>query len=252
MPASYSLAGVAALIGEPTRAAMLLGLMGGRALTATELARLAGLSAPATSLHLGKLLQGELITMRKVGRHRYYRIASPQVAHALEALSVIAAGAPPARALSPEHAALRALRSCYDHLAGAQAIELADALERAGVLLPESNDAAIGDDDGVEGDDRYRVTPDGVRWFRDTLAIDVAALAASRRSFARRCLDLTERRPHLAGALGAAVLDRFFERRWVARRPESRALRITSDGALAIASLGRSLARLRPAPASSA
>lgn len=228
MAGSYSLAGVAALIGEPTRAAMLVGLLGGRTLTATELARLAGLSAPATSLHLGKLAQGGLIALRKVGRHRHYRLASSEVAHALEALGLIATAPLAARAISPERAALRALRSCYDHLAGAQAIELADALVRAGVL----------------DDEHFRVTPVGARWFADALAIDVAALGRARRAVARRCLDLTERRPHLAGALGAAVLDQFFARRWVARRPESRALRVTSHGATAIAGLRRSLARL--------
>ena len=224
MTARYSLADVAALIGEPTRAAMLLGLLDGGALTATELARLANLSAPATSLHLGKLARGGLIVVQPAGRHRYYRLAGGDVGHALEALGAIATAAPPARALSPERAALRAARACYDHLAGVVAIELADALERARVLH------AI--------DDRqYRVTPAGARWFHDALAIDVAALAGARRPLARRCLDWTERRPHLAGALGAAILERFLERRWVARIRASRALRITPRGATAIARL---------------
>jgi DNA-binding transcriptional ArsR family regulator len=224
MTARYSLADVAALIGEPTRAAMLLGLLDGRALTATELARLADLSAPATSLHLGKLAQGGLIVVRKAGRHRYYQLASHDVAHALEALGVISSASPPARAISPAHAALRAARTCYDHLAGVLAIDLADALEHARVL-------------DVEDDQRYRVTGTGAQWFGQTLGIDVAGLAAMRRPLARRCLDWTERRPHLAGALGAAILDCFLARRWIARTHDSRALRVTTDGATALAKL---------------
>lgn len=228
MPARYSLADVAALIGEPTRAAMLLGLLDGRSLTAGELARLADLSAPATSLHLGKLAQGGLVIVHKAGRHRYYRLASRDVAHAIEALGVISHGArgsaaPAARPRSPAHAALRAARTCYDHLAGVLAIDLADGLERARIVE-------------VDGDDRYRVTAAGARWFGDALAIDVAALSGERRPLARRCLDWTERRPHLAGALGAAILDGFLARRWVART-ESRALRITGHGTTAIAKL---------------
>jgi DNA-binding transcriptional ArsR family regulator len=226
MTARYSLADVAALIGEPTRAAMLLGLLDGRALTATELARLAARSAPATRLHLAKLAQGGLVVVRKAGRHRYYRLASGEVAHALEALGVISIAAPRDRPPSPAGSALRAARTCYDHLAGVLAIELADRLERARIVR-------------VEADDRYAVTRAGARWFSDALAIDVAAHTAQRRPLARRCLDWTERRPHLAGALGAAVLDQLVQRRWVARTPGSRALRITTHGAPAIARLGR-------------
>jgi len=227
MTARYSLADVAALIGEPTRAAMLLGLLDGRSLTAGELARLADLSAPATSLHLGKLARGGLVVVHKAGRHRHYRLASRDVAHALEALGVIStaacAAASAVRPRSPAHAALRAARTCYDHLAGVLAIELADGFERARILE-------------IGGDDHYRVTRAGDQWFGDALAIDVAALSAERRPLARRCLDWTERRPHLAGALGAAILDCFLARRWV-ERGDSRALRITRQGTAAIAKL---------------
>jgi DNA-binding transcriptional ArsR family regulator len=224
----YALADVAALIGEPTRAAMLLGLLDSRARTATELARIADLSAPATSLHLGKLARAGLVVARAAGRHRYYQLAGRDVAHALEALSVIAAAPPPDRPVSPARAALRAARTCYDHLAGVLAIDLARALERGKVVA-------------LDRDDGYRVTRAGARWFDAALAIDVAALGDARRPISRRCIDWTERRPHLAGALGAAVLDRFLERRWVARTPESRALRITPHGAAAVAKLTRAL-----------
>ncbi|CAN5828979.1 winged helix-turn-helix domain-containing protein [soil metagenome] len=213
MTSRYSLADVAALIGEPTRAAMLLALFDGEALPASELARIADLSAPATSLHLAKLTAGGLVAVRKEGRHRYYRLASGEVAHALEALGLVATAPPKARALTPEQAALRAARTCYDHLAGVTAVVLAEAFERKRLLT-------------VVYDATYEVTPRGIRWFAEHLAIDVAELARSRRLLARRCLDWTERRPHLAGALGAAVLERFVERRWATRAKGSRAVRL--------------------------
>jgi len=225
MTARYALANVASLLGEPTRAAILLALLDGRALPAGELAREANLSAAATSLHLGKLTSGGLLSVRKEGRHRYYRLASPEVAHALEALGVIASPAPPPRSLSPERAALRAARTCYDHLAGVLAVRLAQTWERERVLTAE--------------DDRtYQVTRHGVSWFADVMNIHVGVLAQSRRPLARRCLDWTERRPHLAGTLGAAVLEHFVQQRWVAKAQSSRVVRITARGHAGLARLG--------------
>jgi DNA-binding transcriptional ArsR family regulator len=225
MTARYSLADVAALIGEPTRAAMLLALLDGSALPATELARAANLSAPATSLHLAKLTQGGLLSVRKEGRHRYYKIASADVVHALEALGVIATAPPPQRSLRPEQSRLRAARTCYDHLAGLAAVTLTETLERGRIL-------------SIEDDYHYTVTRRGERWFAEELSIDVPALATGRRPLARRCLDWTERRPHLSGALGAALLEALLTRRWIARTEASRAVRITSRGETAIAKLG--------------
>jgi DNA-binding transcriptional ArsR family regulator len=225
MTSGFSIADAASLIGEPTRAAILLALVDGRALPAGELARAAGLSAPATSLHLAKLVGGGLLALRREGRHRYYRLASADVAHALEALGAIATARPPARSVLPGRARLRAARACYDHLAGAVAVALAESLEREHVLRA--------------ADDRtYEVTREGARWFAAALRIDVGELARGRRALARRCLDWTERRPHLAGALGAALLDRLVERRWVARTSGSRALRITALGRAEFAKLG--------------
>jgi DNA-binding transcriptional ArsR family regulator len=215
---AYALADVAALIGEPTRAAMLLALLDGQALPANELARAANLSASATSLHLAKLSQGGLLSVRQEGRHRYYRIASPAVACALEALGAVATRPPPPHSLSPERAALRAARTCYDHAAGVLAITLARKLEHARLLR-------------ATGDSSYRVTNGGSRWFAETMHIDVAMLAAERRPLARRCLDWTERKPHLAGSLGAAVLAWMLEQRWVVRTTGSRALQVTRRGA---------------------
>ena len=213
MTSRYSLADVASLIGEPTRAAMLLALFDGQALPASELARAADLSAPATSLHLAKLAAGGLVAVRKEGRHRYYRLANGDVARALEALGLIATAPQKPRALTAEQTVLRAARTCYDHLAGVSAVALAEAFEKKRLLT-------------VVDDATYEITSRGERWFAEHLAIDVAALARSRRLLARRCLDWTERRPHLAGALGAALLDSFVERRWATRAKGSRAVRL--------------------------
>ena len=224
MTARYSIADVAALVGEPTRAAILLALLDGRALPAGELASEARLSAAATSLHLTKLRQGGLLVVHQEGRHRYYRLANGDVANALEALGAIATKQPPARALSPERAALRAARTCYDHLAGALAVALAEKMERERVVR-------------AEGDRGYVVTRHGSEWLAQTMRIDASALTG-RRAAAKRCLDWTERRPHVAGALGAAILERLFAMRWAARIGSSRALRITSRGRDGFSHLG--------------
>lgn len=225
MTARYALADVAALVGEPTRAAILLALIDGRALPAGELAVEAGLSAAATSLHLAKLTRGGLLLVQQEGRHRYYRLASGDVGHALEALGVLATARPPARALTRERAALRTARTCYDHLAGALAVALAEKMAREHVVR--------------EADEReYEITAHGAGWLADAMGIDVSGLATGRRPLARRCLDWTERRPHVAGALGAALLERVLVRRWVARVEGKRALRITARGRDALAGMG--------------
>ncbi len=162
---------------------------------------------------------------RGEGRHRYYRLASREVAEALEALGAIATAPPPARSLSPARSALRAARTCYDHLAGAVAVAFAQLLEHEGILRA--------------ADERtYTITGQGAAWLAEVLGIDVDALARGHRALARRCLDWTERRPHLAGALGAAVLERLVASRWIATNPGSRAVRITTRGQAGLASLG--------------
>jgi len=150
MSSRFAIADVAALVGEPTRAAILLALLDGRALPAGELARAADLSAPATSLHLAKLVHGGFLAARQEGRHRYYRLASTDVAHALEALGVLATRAPP-RAFTPAQRALRAARSCYDHLAGVVAVSLAEMLERERHVR-------------IVDERTYAVTAGGARW----------------------------------------------------------------------------------------
>jgi len=214
-----TLASVAALIGDPARAAMLGALAGGHALPAGELAHLAGLSAPAASGHLGKLVDGGLLVVEREGRHRYYRLAGPHIAAALESLAIIAG--PPSRRMAASRTAeadrLRYARSCYDHLAGELGVRVLAALETRGFLT-------------AGGDKRYIITPDGSRWFGRTFGIDVNTLKPGRHGIARRCLDWTERRYHLAGPLGAAMLHRMCELGWVERVQGQRTVQTTSLG----------------------
>jgi len=211
-----TIAEVASLIGDAARANMLSALMGGQALTAGELARHAGVSAQTTSGHLGKLTEAQLIAVEKQGRHRYYRLASPDVAHAIHALMAVAASGPKRyRPIGPKDEAMRLARTCYDHMAGRLAIALADALTGKGYVL-------LADGAGL-------VTEEGQRFFCD-FGIDLDEAERSKRPLCRTCLDWSERRPHFAGRLGAALFDRALTLGWVGRTHESRALRITRAG----------------------
>lgn len=217
MNAPYPLAAVAELIGEPVRAAMLIALSDGRALPAGELARVARISAQSASGHLGKLVVGGLLAVWSEGRHRYYKLASAEVGHALEALGAISTkGREPGADRPPETKALHQARLCYDHLAGRVGVEIASAFERSGLIR-------------TAGEREYELGPKGESGFA-ALGLDPSVLRRSRRSFARRCLDWTERKPHLAGALGAALCARLIELEWLARQPKTRALRITHRG----------------------
>lgn len=198
------------------RATMLLALLGGRPLTAGELASRAGISASLASSHLSKLLDGGLVTVSQQGRERHYRLAGPQVAEVMEAMLTLA----PDRAAttmreSTRGRALRGARTCYDHLAGALGVALTDSLERQRLIEP--------------GDGAYALTGTGERRL-SALGIDAGALREERRAFARPCLDWTERRPHLAGALGAAIAHHALDRKWLRQVPGTRALRVTDDG----------------------
>lgn len=210
-----AIAEVADMIGDPARANILSALMGGQALTAGELSHHAGVSAQTTSGHLAKLTRARLIGMEKQGRHRYYRLISPQVAHAMEALmSVAASGAPRHRPYGPKDEALRTARTCYDHMAGRLGTALADTLCRHGHIVISGSAA--------------RVTTKGRKFFCD-FGLDLDD-GASRRPLCRTCLDWSERRPHLAGRLGSSLLDRALDLGWVARIADSRALKITRSG----------------------
>ena len=221
MVQGVTIAQIGALIGDPGRANMLSALFDGRALTAGELARIAGVTPATASGHLSKLVQGRLVSVEAQGRHRYFRLASAEVAHMLETLSVAVAEAPsPPRATPRVPSALREARTCYDHLAGRLGVAIADGLvERGAVVLD---------------DETARVTDAGRSLF-DRLGIGLAAAPGSRRPVCRACLDWSERKPHLAGLVGAGVLDRALSLGWVTRTPEPRMIAITPTGRIRFA-----------------
>jgi len=211
----------AALIADPVRATMLLALFDGRAQPASALARAAGISAQAASNHLARLLDGGMVTVEIAGRHRYYRLARPEIAAALESLACLAPKVQTiAQPLSREARRIRDARSCYDHLAGRLGVAVTVALEARGFLR----------DDGERGS---MVTDTGKAWFAD-FGIDVATIKPRGRVLARHCLDWTERRHHLAGPLGTALLRRMLERDWLEREEIGRGLRLTVAGRLGL------------------
>lgn len=229
MLADADLAGIGKTLGDAHRARFLLALMGGEELSAGELAARSGASSSLASAHLSKLLGAGLIVARKRGRRRYYRLAGPQVSQALETLLTIA---PPRKAQGLRDVnrgkAIRRARTCYDHLAGQLGVELTEALERRRLLR--------------RCDGGWEVTPAGCRYFAGR-GIDIPALRVRRRTLVRPCLDWTERRPHLAGALGAALAAHLFEQRFIEHLPGSRAVRVTPAGERHLsASLGLRLA----------
>jgi DNA-binding transcriptional ArsR family regulator len=209
---------IAAAIGEPARARMLHCLMDGKARTSTELAIVAEVSPSTASVHLNRLRAARLVKVAIQGKHRYYSLEGPKVARALEALSIVAGGAhytfvpnTPSRLL--------AARTCYDHIAGKLGVSLHDRFKALGWLLTAAGDRV----------DAYDLAPDGTEAI-EALGIDLDATCSPRRRFAYACLDWSERRPHIGGALGAAILMGALKRRWVARELDSRALSITTLG----------------------
>ncbi len=210
------IARIASLVGDPARANMLTALMNGGALTASELALEAGVSLPTASSHLAKLGDGGLLSQSSQGRHRYFRLAGQQVAAMLEAIMGVAATAGPQRARpGPRDASMREARVCYDHLAGDHAVAMLDGFLARGILTASDDDIALGDA--------------GPSFF-SAVGIDLAALPGKRRPVCRACLDWSVRRSHLAGSLGAAILDRILADKWARRDPEGRAVRFTPPG----------------------
>jgi DNA-binding transcriptional ArsR family regulator len=216
MAGDADIAAVAGLIGDRTRARFLCELVSGESRRASELASAAGVSRATASFHLGRLLTANLLEVQAHGRHRAYQLAGPDVARAIEALQRIAPRAE-VRSLRAANSAqaLSDARFCYDHLAGRLAIELVDAMTTRGLILLT--------------EDSFEPTEHGASWLGE-LGIDVATLRTVRRSFARACLDWSERRPHIAGALGATLAARFLELGWIERTPRGRAVRITRTG----------------------
>jgi DNA-binding transcriptional ArsR family regulator len=223
MSSNAAFAEIAALAGDPARAVMLNALMDGRALTASELAHMAGVTPQTASGHLSRLTTAGLLIIEKQGRHRYHRIATPAVAQMIEGIMQVASALNPPRrkvVIGPRDAAMRTARSCYDHLAGRMAVKVADALV-AGGHVELDGDAGI-------------LTEKGSALLR-RLGVEVEGLGAapgkrSRRMLCRPCLDWSERRPHLAGAVGSALLDHYLEKGWVRRLRGTRAVEITPKG----------------------
>jgi DNA-binding transcriptional ArsR family regulator len=207
------MASVAALMGDPARANILTALMDGRALTAKELAFAAHVSPSTTSGHLARLTDASLLEVQTQGRHRYFRLASPLVGQMLEAVMAVAGPEPRSGTTWRAGEALRTARTCYDHLAGRLGVALADSLTQGGHVALTS--------DGGE------VTDQGAAFLRDFGAEPVAG----KRVFCRPCLDWSERRPHIAGRLGAALATRCLELGWIQRQRDSRAVTITRSGA---------------------
>jgi DNA-binding transcriptional ArsR family regulator len=209
---------IAAAIGEPARARILYCLMDGHARTSTELAVVAEVSPSTASAHLGRLKTADLVRVLVQGKHRYYSLDGPEVAHVLEGLSVLA-GCHGNRFIPSTPSRLCAARTCYDHMAGTVAVSLHDRFKVLGWLST-----------GTTGSDNaYDLTLVGTKAF-EALGIDLEATRTLRRRFACACLDWSERRPHVGGALGAAILKLALKRRWVRPDLDSRALAITSLG----------------------
>jgi DNA-binding transcriptional ArsR family regulator len=211
-----AVAPIAAAIGELARARMLYCLVDGRARTSTELAVVAGVTPSTASVHLQRLKTQRLVKVLAQGKHRYYSLDRPDVAAALEALNVLASGA--GQSFMPNTPQrLRSARTCYDHIAGTLGVSLFDRFAALGWISVGAHS------------DACDVTPAGRTAFH-TLGVDLDAARALRRRFAFACLDWSERRPHLGGALGAAVLQLALRRRWVARDLDSRILRVMPAG----------------------
>jgi DNA-binding transcriptional ArsR family regulator len=209
---------IAAAIGEPARARMLYCLADGHARTSTELAMVADVSPSTASVHLQRLTTQRLVKVLAQGKHRYYSLEGPSVAAALEALSVLAGGRSrnAFKASTPE--GLRAARTCYDHIAGVLGVSLHDRFTALRWLCVDSKE-----------ENAYELTPSGVKALEE-LGIDIVAARALRRRFAFPCVDWSERRPHLGGAVGAALLKVALKRKWVTPELDSRALHVTGVG----------------------
>lgn len=221
MKDSPSFVAIAALLGDQARATILNALMGGEALTASELAAEANITKQTASSHLSRLVEARLLSVQPQGRHRYFRIGSPDVAAMLESIMGVAQRSRTARMLpGPRDPALRRARRCYDHLAGELAVEAYDSfVDRSFIHLTQQ----------VDSKDTLALTPDGHDFF-ETLGIDFARIGNSRRPVCRPCLDWSVRRHHLAGGLGKALLNCCYEKRWATPVGGSRIVRFSQTG----------------------
>jgi DNA-binding transcriptional ArsR family regulator len=214
MVTTSKIAEIGSLLGDPARVNMMIALIEGRAFTARELADVGGVSPQTASSHLAKLTAAKMVRVEKQGRHRYHRIASAEVAEFLEQMHILGSSLALSNAprRGPRDEEMRELRSCYDHLAGRIAVELSDRLI---------------EDQGV---DRLPRLKEGAEARLLRLNIDLQSLDSERRPICKTCLDWSERRPHVSGAMGAAILERALELGWIKRRQSSRALILTAPG----------------------
>lgn len=208
---------IAAAIGVPARARMLYSLVDGQARTSTELSVVAEVSPSTASVHLKLLTNARLVKLLVQGKHRSYSLAGPDVANALEALSVVAGGSR-SKSVPSHFSRLRLARTCYDHMAGVLGVSIHDRIKSLGWLS-----------DSRSMENAYDLTPNGVKAF-EVLGIDIQATRTLRRKFACSCLDWSERRPHIGGALGAALLEIALTKKWVFKDLDSRALEVTKTG----------------------
>jgi DNA-binding transcriptional ArsR family regulator len=210
------IAEIAGLVGEPARATMLSALLDGRALTATELAYAARVTPQTASTHLAKLAEAGLVAPVRDGRYRYFRLASPRIAQMLDGIMAVALeNRPRYRPLSRRARELSAARICYDHLAGRLSVDLTDSLITHEYI--------------VVGDEAAEITQAGTRFLTE-FGIDLSAVSSKRRHFCRLCIDWTERRPHIAGAVGAALTKRCFDLGWTERMKNGGAVIVTASG----------------------
>lgn len=213
------IARIANLVGDPARANMLTALMNGGALTASELALEAGVTLPTASSHLGKLIDGNLLTVASQGRHRYYALSSAEVAGMLEAIMGVAAASGPKRVRpGPKDATMREARVCYDHLAGERAVAMFDGFVARDILVRDGEEISLG--------------PRGPSFF-EAVGIDAGAMAGQRRPACRACLDWSVRRTHLAGTLGAAIFDKIIGEKWARRETGARTVTFSPKGKMA-------------------
>jgi DNA-binding transcriptional ArsR family regulator len=206
---------IASLIGDPVRAKILWALLDGRAYTATELAVYADTTPQNISMHLNKLVSADLLSVESQGRHRYYNYSRADVPYAIEAIANLIPGKDLSASKHSEDKPVRHCRSCYDHLAGKVGVLLTDGLLKLQFIYKEDNS--------------FEVSAEGETWF-NSLSIDVDLLKKQKRSFARPCLDWSERKHHLAGSLGAALLNRMIADGWVRKEKDSRTVIVTRKG----------------------
>lgn len=216
MDVEPSMATIGAMIGSPVRSLILSVLFDGKAITATELAQIGNISPATCSEHLKKLVQSGLLICERQGRHRYYRLSGSEVAEALEPLIHLVGSKPtPMRTVSPQTKAIRDARLCYDHIAGKLGVQICKAMLDQNILVHTKRD--------------YELTKNGEQFF-ENLGISVVELRLKRRMFARQCLDWSERKPHVAGALGAAFTTHAFSQGWIKRAKQRRVVVITPKG----------------------